>query len=221
MSSVPARVVLYGVGSPLVVEAEEACARAGMQIVAGIRNVEGPAHTSDAVRLLDADALPEALLDCGLVVAIFTPGHRKSAVDDALRRGFVRGAIVVHPASPVAASAGLSEGVFVNAGCVIGGAARLGRFALVNRSASIGHHCTIGDFVSIGPGAVLCGQVNVGAGAVIGAGAVVLPGVSIGGNAVVGAASLVRDDVPSRARAQGHPARVVQADIEGYGDVSV
>jgi len=218
---VSARVVLYGVGSPLVIDAEEACVRAGVAIAAAVHNVAGAVHVTSEVRVVTPEALDDALRAHPFVVALFTPGHRKACVDDALRHGFARGAVLVDPTSAVARSASLGEGVFVNAGCVVGGAARLGRFVLVNRSASIGHHALLDDYCSIGPGAVLCGQVRVGRGAMIGAGSTVLPSVAIGANAIVGAGSLVREDVPAHARVEGRPARLVRAGIAGYGDLSI
>jgi sugar O-acyltransferase (sialic acid O-acetyltransferase NeuD family) len=214
-------VVLYGVGSPLAIDAEESCARAGLAIVAGVHNVAGAVHVTPDVRVVTPAQLDAALRACPFVVALFTPGHRKAAVEDALRNGFARGAVLVDATAAVARSATLAEGVYVNAGCVIGGAAMLGRFVLVNRSASIGHHAALDDYASIGPGVVLCGQVRVGRGAMIGAGSVVLPSVAIGANAIVGAGSLVRDDVAANTRVEGRPARVVQFGIKGYRDLSV
>ena len=214
-------IVLYGVGSPLAIDAEESCARAGLALVAAVHNVAGPVHVTPQVRIVTAAQLDAALCGHPFVVALFTPGHRKAAVDDARRNGFARAAVLVDPTSPVARSATIGEGVFVNAGCVIGGGATLAPFVLVNRSASIGHHAALDDYVSIGPGAVLCGQVRVGRGAMVGAGSVVLPGVTVGANAVIGAGSLVRDDVAANSRVEGHPARVVQADIPGYRGLSV
>lgn len=213
-------VVLYGVGSPLAIDAEESCARAGLRIVAAVHNVAGPVHVTPAVRVVTPAQLDAALRGHAFVVALFTPGHRKVAADDARRQGFARGAVLVDPTSAVARSATLGEGVFVNAGCVIGGAATLGSFVLVNRSASIGHHAALEDYASIGPAAVLCGQVRVGRGAMIGAGSVVLSGVSVGANAVIGAGSLVLRDVAANTRVDGNPARLVQSDIAGYRGLS-
>jgi sugar O-acyltransferase (sialic acid O-acetyltransferase NeuD family) len=216
-----APIVLYGVGSPLVVDAEESCARAGIAIAAGVRNVDAPVYTSDAVRVIARDAVTERERACGFVVALFTPHHRSSAVDDALRAGFMRGATLVDPTAPVARAARLGEGVYVNAGAVVAAACDLGDWVLVNRSASIGHHARIGAFASIGPGAVLCGQVVVGRGAVIGAGSVVLPKVEIGDNAVIAAGSVVREPVPANCLAEGNPCRVVRTHIKGYGRLAV
>lgn len=214
------RVILYAVGSPLVIDAEEACVRAGVEIVAGICNFEGAVYVSDAVRVISPLDLTGAERAWGVLVVLFTPGHRRAAVEEAMRAGFSRGAILIDPTSPVARSALIGEGVFVNAGCVIAGACRLGRWVLVNRSASIGHHADIGDYASIGPGAVLAGNVTVGRGAVIGAGAVVLPEMEIGANAVVAAGSVVRASVPANSLADGNPARVIKEDITGYKGMS-
>lgn len=215
------RIVLYAVGSPLVVDAEEACLRAGAALVAGVRNHDAPVYVSDAVRVVDRAALSDAERECGFVVALFTPGHRRAAVEDARRAGFARGATLVDPTAAVARTARLGEGVFVNAGAVVAGACELGDWVLVNRSASLGHHTRVGEYASIGPGAVLCGHVTIGRGTMIGAGSVVLPRVDIGSNCVIAAGSLVRDAVPDRSLAEGHPCRVKRSGIAGYKGIAI
>lgn len=215
------RVILYGVGSPFVIDAEESCARAGIEIVAGVRNVAGAVCVSDSVRVISRDEVSDAERAYAVLVALFTPGHRRAAYEDALRAGFSRAATVVDPTSVVARSAQVGDGVFINAGCVIAGACRLGDQVLINRSASIGHHAVIGDYASIGPGAVLAGCVTIGRGAVIGAGAVILPEVDIGENAVIAAGSVVRRSVPAGSLAEGHPAQVTKTGIGGYKGIAV
>lgn len=214
-------VVLFAVGSPLVVDAEETCARAGIRIAAAVRNVDGPAYVSDAVPLISIAELDGSLRAFPVVVALFTPAHRKSAYADALRAGFPGAATIVHPSSPVARTAELGRGVFVNAGCVISGACRIGDMVIVNRGASVGHHAQIGDYVSIGPGAILCGSVAVGRGAVIGAGAIIAPEISIGENAVIGAGSVVRKPIPAGHLAVGNPCRILKTDRPGYKGLAV
>jgi len=210
------RVVIYGVGSPLVIDVEEACARGGIEIAAGVRNVDGPAYVSDRVRVVAPAEVDELIRRCSVVFGLFTPGHRKTAFEEALRHGFAGATTIVDASSSVARSADLGDGVFVNAGCVIAGGSRLGNLVCVNRSASIGHHAQIDAYASIGPGAVLSGMVTVGRGAVIGAGSVVLPEVAIGENAVIGAGSVVRKSVPSRVLAEGNPCRIKRVEIAGY-----
>ena len=221
MNGTARRVVLYGVGSPLVIDAEEACARAGVQIVAGVRNVDAPVYVTDAVRVIAPAELTEAERECGVLIVLFTPGYRRDAFAEALRMGFSRAATIVDPTSPVARSAEIGNGVFVNAGCVIAGACRLGDWVIVNRSASIGHHARIRDYASIGPGVVIAGNVTVGRGAMIGAGSVVLPQIEIGDNAVIAAGSVVRASVPANSLAAGNPCRITKTGIAGYKGISI
>lgn len=214
-------IVLYGVGSPLVIDAEESCARAGLRIVVGVRNVAGPAYVTSAVRVVEADELTGADRAHGVLIVLFTPGNRHAAAEEALRAGFLRAATLIDPTSTVARSAVIGHGVYVNAGVVIAGACQLGDWVLVNRSASIGHHASLGDYVSIGPGVVITGNVTVGRGAMIGAGTVVLPELEIGANAVIAAGSVVRSPIPSNSMAAGNPCRVTKTGIGGYKGMSV
>jgi acetyltransferase-like isoleucine patch superfamily enzyme len=216
-----AGLVLYAVGSPLAIDAEEACLRAGVTIVAGVRNFDGPVYVSDAVRVVERGALTEAERHCCFVVPLFTPGHRRAAVEDARAGGFARGGALIDSTAAVARSAHIGEGVFVNAGAVIAGACALDDWVVVNRSASIGHHARIAAYASIGPGAVLCGYVSIGRGTMIGAGSVVLPGIAIGSNCVVAAGSVVQDPIPDNCVAEGHPCRVREGRIAGYKGIAV
>src|SRR5688572_23305058 len=209
-------IVLYAIGSPLVVDAEEACARAGITIAAAVRNVPGKTWLSAAVRIVDEAALDDALLRIPFSVVLFTPGHRRRAFDAAQARGFAPTATLLDPTSIIARSASIGSGTFINAGCVIAGGSRIGERVVVNRSASIGHHASIGDYASLGPGVVLAGSVTVDRGATLGAGAVVLPDVHVGANAVVAAGSVVRESIPPNTLVGGNPARVLRTGIMGY-----
>jgi sugar O-acyltransferase (sialic acid O-acetyltransferase NeuD family) len=212
--------VLYGVGSPLIVDYEESCGRSGIAIAGAVQNVAGPVHTVSPVVLYRVDEIPARLLSLPFIVPVFTPGRRRFAVEDAERRGFGRGFVLVDPTAVVARSTAIGSGTFVNCAAVIGGAGTIGRCVLVNRSASIGHHARIGDYASIGPAAVLAGNVTLGRGTVVGAGAVIVPGVTIGENAVVGAGSVVTRDVSANSLVGGNPARVLRAEIVGYNDLA-
>lgn len=208
--------MLYGVGSPLAIDAEESCARAAITIVAGVRNVDAPVFVTDAVRVITPGELTDTERGSAVLVVLFTPGHRRIAFEEAFRVGFTQQATLIDPMSIVARSAVIGAGVYVNAGCVIAGACHLGDRVIVNRSASIGHHARIGEYASIGPGSVLAGNVIVGRGAVIGTGAVILPEVEIGDNAVIAAGSVVRRSVPPNALAAGNPCRISRTGIAGY-----
>jgi len=202
------RLVIYGAGASLAIDVEESCARLGIEIAAAVRNLPGPSYVSERVALVEADALPEGLTVLGIVLPLFTPTNREAALEDARRRGFARAETLVDPTSAVASSTRLGAGVYINAGCVIGGGGEIGDLVLVNRAASIGHHALLQEFVSIGPGAVLAGHIEVGRGAVIGAGAVILPKVKIGAGAKVGAGAVVTQSIPAGALVVGNPARI-------------
>jgi sugar O-acyltransferase (sialic acid O-acetyltransferase NeuD family) len=210
------RLVLYGVGSPLVVDAEEACARAGIEIVAGVASVEGRVWVGEPVRVLRPAEIDRMLATHPVACVLFTPAWRKRAFGDAYAHGFASDATLVDPTSIVARSASIGAGTFVNAGCTIAAGCVIDERVLVNRSASIGHHARLRAYASIGPGVVLAGSVDVGRGATIGAGAVVLPDVTIGENAVVGAGSLVREPVPANSMVGGNPCRVLRKNIRGH-----
>jgi len=208
-------IVLFAVGSPLVVEYEESCRRLGIAIVAGVRNRDGEAYVSDRVKVLRPETLGRDITRVPCLCPLFTPANRRTAVGEARAAGFSVAPALVDPTSIVAGSTAIGEGGYVNAGCVIGAAGEIGAQAVINRGASLGHHARLEDYVSIGPSAVLAGGVRVGEGAVIGAGAVILPGVRIGRSAVIGAGAVVTHDVADGQVMAGNPAKPVPRNETG------
>jgi hypothetical protein len=202
-------VVLFGVGSPLVVEHAETCRRLGYRIVAAVKNRPGHVFFRDEETVADAGELAPVPRDALCVCPLFTPRNRRVAVDEAEALGFTFARALVDPTAIVASTAVIGGGSFLNAGCIVGAEATLGEHVVVNRGASVGHHAAIGSFVSLGPGAILAGQVVIGAGVMIGAGAIVLPMVEIGAHAVIGAGAVVVGDVAAHATVFGNPGRVV------------
>lgn len=187
------RVVLYGVGSPIVVDVEESADRAGWTILMAVRNVPGPACVAGDMPVVDADSQDWRALP--ILLPMFGPANRRLARDDAQRRGATRFPTLLDPTSILPRRIEIGTGVYINAGCVLGAAARIGDHAFINRGVRLGHHLELGCFASIGPGVVVAGQVTIGDGAMIGAGAVILPGITIGAGATIGAGTVVRADV--------------------------
>lgn len=214
-------IVLYGAGSSLLVDIEETCMRRGVAIAAIINNTGGASHAIHQDKLVDHAELPSGFGEHSLVLPLFTPGHRKSALEEAKGHGATRFDPLVDPSAILPQSLQLAEGVYINSGVVIGGCAVLHPFSFINRGACLGHHCVVGEFASIGPGVVTGGHVTIGRGSVLGTGAVILPGVSIGANAVVGAGAVVTKDVPDNTLVLGNPARVAKVGITGYNGVAV
>jgi hypothetical protein len=215
------RVVIYGVGSPIVADVQESLMRAAVPIAAAVRNIPCEVRLLDGVAPIEPSQLTPELLALSFLAPFFTPANRQTAAREAFKTGFHAGYSLIDPTVPQCRSLAHGPGLFVNAGCTLGAASEFGEWVFINRGASIGHHARFGDFVSVGPGAVVSGSVKLGRGCVIGAGAVVLPELSIGSNSVVGAGSVVTKDVPDNCLVLGVPAKVVRTGIAGFGDQSV
>lgn len=215
------KVVFYAVASPYAHEMRESVERLGGRVVAYVHNLDDRDPPADLEPVVGPGDLAVEWLELPVVIPLVTPAHRKTVGAEVAERGFGRLATIVDPSAVVAASAGLSEGVTVNAGSVVGARSRLERLVLVNRSVSIGHDCVAEEYATFGPGCVLCGDCTVEAGAFVGAGAVLTPGIRVGRNAIVGAGSVVLRDVAEHTLVVGNPARVAREGIAGYNDVSV
>jgi len=190
-----ASVTLFGVGSPIIVDIEESCRRAGWPIAMGVQNVPPPIHASDAVPI--RVVTPGLRLDGAVLLPLFSPTNRRFAWQQAVSLGATAFPPLVDPTTILPHRIAVEAGAYINAGCTVGAASRIGRFAFVNRGACLGHHLNLGAFASIGPGAVIAGQVTIGDDAMIGAGAVILPGITIGAGAVIGAGVVIDTDVPA------------------------
>ena len=202
-------VVLYGVGSPVIVDVEESLWRSKVPLIAGIQNVANVSHLSDPTILVSLGDCREALFAQPFLVPLFTPQNRETAAVEAAKVGFRHAGRLIDPSVLVPRIFFAEDGIYVNSGCTLGSHTRFGAFVFVNRGCCIGHHVVLEAFVSVGPGAVIAGGVYVGRGALIGAGAVILPEIRIGRDAVIGAGAVVTKDVPEHATVLGNPARIV------------
>ncbi len=214
-------IVIYGIGSPLVVDFEESLSRAGLHIRAAVQNVDGQNWLPSGPHIATPGTLNSELFSVPYLVPLFTPGHRQMAAKEAAQLGFLHPFSLVDRTAIVPRTLTAGHGLYVNSGCIVGAGGQFGAFVCINRGANIGHHARFDDFVSIGPGAVLAGMVTIGKGALVSAGAVILPGITIGENAVVGAGSVVTRDVPANTLVVGNPARVIKEGIIGHNGVGV
>jgi sugar O-acyltransferase (sialic acid O-acetyltransferase NeuD family) len=204
------RVILFGVGSGLIVDYEESCARAGIEIAAAVQNRPGACYIAKQRRMIVPAEIGGDLLDVPYLCPLFTPANRKIAAAEAEAAGLSPSEALVDPTAVVASTVELGKGTYINAAVTIGGCTRLGVQVILNRAASLGHHCSLGDFVSIGPGAVLAGEISIGRGSVVGAGSVILPTVKIGAYAIVAGGSVVSKDIEDGTMVAGSPARAIK-----------
>ena len=208
--------VVYGVRSSYIFDVRESIARLGDGVAAYVDNIDDPQALPALDPLVPVGGIDSLLLGHPVVLPLVTPGHRKTASEDARRRGFSDFPALLDPTSIVASDAQWAEGCLLNAGSVVAAQCSFGRFVLINRSVSIGHHAVVEDFVSFGPGVVVCGECRFGKGAFIGGGAVIAPQVTIGENAVVAAGAVVFKDVPAKTTVRGNPAEIIRRHDTGY-----
>jgi serine acetyltransferase len=209
-------VVIFGVGSSLVVDLEESLRRAGKPVAAAVANIPGEIYLLDRGPLVERDQVTPEVAALPYLVPMFTPANRHRAVLDAERLGFTSAFRLADPTAAVPSSLIAEPGLWVNTGATLGAASRFGRFVLISRAAGVGHHADLADFTSIGPGATVAGEVTMETGAAVGAGAVVLPQIRIGEHAMVGAGAVVTRDVPAGALVVGNPGRVVREGLAGF-----
>jgi hypothetical protein len=210
------RLILFGVGSRLVVDYEETCTRAGIQIAAAIKNRPVAHYLTHCQRVISPNAIDADLLAVPFLCPLFTPAYRWRASLEALAAGLFASEALIDPSATVASSVEFGPGCYINAAATIGGCGKIGAHVVINRSASIGHHLSLAEYASVGPGVVLTGEVSIGKGALVGAGSVVLPKIRIGDHALIAAGSVVTRDVEECTLVAGNPARLVRKGLEKF-----
>lgn len=201
------RITLFGVRSPMIVDFEETCDRAGLTVVAAVKASAHAPRLLDRAPLVELAGLSDLHRSARCVVCAFSPIRRRELVAAAQAAGLRFDGPLVDPTTVIAKSTRIGDGTFVGAGCVVGAAGLLGDHVFVNRAANLGHHVVLDDFATIGPGVTIAGNVRVGEAALVGAGSTILPGVVIGARAMVAAGSVVRRDVADDTLVAGVPAR--------------
>jgi UDP-3-O-[3-hydroxymyristoyl] glucosamine N-acyltransferase len=116
----------------------------------------------------------------------------------------------VHPASFVASTAQIDEGVIVPALGYVGAECKIGKGAIVYTSV-IGHENVLGEFCSISAGVSIGGGTSIGRRTAILIGASIKNKISIGDDCVIGGSSFVRTDVPNNSVFYGVPARFIRS----------
>jgi sugar O-acyltransferase (sialic acid O-acetyltransferase NeuD family) len=117
---------------------------------------------------------------------------------------------LVHPASFVASTAQIDEGVIVPALGYVGAECKIGKGAIVYTSV-ISHENVLGEFCSISAGVSIGGGTSVGRRTAILIGASIKNKISIGDDCVIGGSSFVRTDVPNNSVFYGVPARFIRS----------
>ena len=117
----------------------------------------------------------------------------------------------IHPSALVLPNARIDDGVWINAGCIIGYKAEIKSGAIVNTGAQIDHHNVLQECCQVDPGVVTAGNVVLGECCHIHTGAVLINRVKIGANSIIGAGAVVLKNVPAHCTAVGVPAKVIKS----------
>lgn len=214
-------IIVYGVGSPLLVDYEESLVRSDLKIFRGIQNVPGKNWASPGTQTITLDAIQPSMLKLPFIVPIFTPGFRQLAAQEAKNIGFKNPLDLIDKTSIIPRSLKTNGGLYINTGCIIGAACEFEQFVSINRGATIGHHTLVEKFASIGPGVIIGSMARIKKGSFIGGGSIILPKITIGENSIVGAGSVVTRNVPPNSLVLGNPAKVTKENISGYHNQSV
>lgn len=204
-------IILYGGGSPLIVEYEEVCQLQEIEVAAIVNNMsEIECHSISNAPQITPIQIAELESTHLFICPFFTPLNRYKATKEAMSKGLQSRPILTAPMNLLPKSFVHGHGIFLNKGVIIGAVANFGNHVLVNRGATLGHHLTTEDYVSIGPGVVTGGNVTLGRGTMIGLGATILPSIKIGKHTIIGAGAVVTKDVPDNAIMVGNPARKIK-----------
>jgi sugar O-acyltransferase (sialic acid O-acetyltransferase NeuD family) len=199
-------VVIFGVSSTYTWDLVESCQRKEL-VITCVDNFGGGDTNLPGFKELQTSALS---FDLPVISGLGSPKARYGSTLDAYKQGFRNFFVLIDPTTPIAKTAQIKHGTYINASSVIASNVKIACHVNVNRSASIGHDVILDSFSSIGPGAILTGSVHVGAGAFVGAGAILLPKVKIGKGAIIGAGAVVVKDVPPGQTVIGNPAQKLQ-----------
>jgi sugar O-acyltransferase (sialic acid O-acetyltransferase NeuD family) len=117
----------------------------------------------------------------------------------------------IHPSALILSNARIEDGVWINAGCIIGYKAEIRSGTIINTGVQIDHHNVLQECCQVDPGVVTAGNVVLGECCHIHTGAVLINRVEIGANSIVGAGAVVLKNVPAGCTAVGVPARIVRS----------
>lgn len=116
----------------------------------------------------------------------------------------------IHPSALILPNADIADGVWINAGCIIGYKAEIRPGVIINTGAQIDHHNVLEECCQVDPGVVTGGNVVLGWCCHIHTGATLINRVEIGANSIIGAGAVVLKGVPAFCTAVGVPARIIK-----------
>jgi sugar O-acyltransferase (sialic acid O-acetyltransferase NeuD family) len=160
-------------------------------------------HTSDWVtKLLE--------MNIHYVLCLDPNNKRRKQQIDLVRNSDLKLVSAIHPSVTILDKARISDGVWINAGSIIGYKAEVEAGVIINSGVQIDHHNVLQECCQVDPGVITAGNVVLGYRCHIHTGAVLINKVRIGEDTIVGAGAVVLKDLPSRCTAVGIPAKIIK-----------
>ncbi|HLG37815.1 MAG TPA: acetyltransferase [Nitrososphaera sp.] len=159
----------------------------------------------------------ELILDMGVrkVLCLDPDNRRRLAHIELIQKRGLQLMSAIHPSVLMMPGSDIADGVWINAGCIIGYKAEIRPGAIINTGVQIDHHNVLEECCQVDPGVITAGNVVLRRCCHIHTGAILINRVEIGENSVIGAGAVVLKDVPASCTAVGVPARVVKRDGPG------
>jgi sugar O-acyltransferase (sialic acid O-acetyltransferase NeuD family) len=118
----------------------------------------------------------------------------------------------IHPTAIILSDAKIEEGVWINAGAIVGYKAEIKSGCIINTGSKIDHHNILEECCQLDPGVVTAGNVVLRRCCHIHTGATLINRVEVGEASIVGAGAVVLENLPKNCTAVGVPAKIIKSN---------
>ncbi|MBU1932045.1 acetyltransferase [Patescibacteria group bacterium] len=177
------------------------------------QRTEFPAHGAFKGRpFIVAQNWIEQLLELKIrKVLLLTPDNKTRFKQlESCRRHGLELVSAIHPTVNILPEAIITQGVWINAGCIIGYKVEIAAGVLINTGSQVDHHNVLKSCCQVDPGVVTAGNVTLHERCQLHTGCTIINRIEIGRDTIIGAGAVVIKNIPPDCTAVGVPARVIK-----------